>query len=56
MRGEILATGIHFKTDNETGLKIGKEIGKYIAETWMKKLKVYSSHVSTFRELIKYMQ
>jgi membrane-associated phospholipid phosphatase len=29
--------GIHFKTDNETGLKMGKDIGKYIAETWMKK-------------------
>ena len=28
--------GIHFKTDNETGLRMGKEIGKYIAETWMK--------------------
>ncbi|HLF46301.1 MAG TPA: phosphatase PAP2 family protein [Chitinophagaceae bacterium] len=29
--------GIHFKTDNETGLRMGKEIGKYIIETWMKK-------------------
>jgi hypothetical protein len=29
--------GIHFKTDNETGLKMGKQIGQYIAETWMKK-------------------
>ncbi len=29
--------GIHFKTDNETGLQMGKDIGKYIVETWMKK-------------------
>ena len=29
--------GIHFKTDNETGLQMGKEIGKFIVETWMKK-------------------
>jgi hypothetical protein len=29
--------GIHFKTDNETGLQMGRDIGKYIAETWMKK-------------------
>lgn len=29
--------GIHFKTDNETGLQMGKKIGKYIVETWMKK-------------------
>jgi membrane-associated phospholipid phosphatase len=29
--------GIHFRTDNETGLRMGKEIGKYIAEAWMKK-------------------
>lgn len=29
--------GIHFKTDNETGLSMGAAIGKYIAETWMKK-------------------
>jgi membrane-associated phospholipid phosphatase len=29
--------GIHFRTDNEVGLKLGKEIGKYVAETWMKK-------------------
>jgi len=29
--------GIHFKTDNETGLKLGKDIGKYIVETWMKR-------------------
>jgi membrane-associated phospholipid phosphatase len=29
--------GIHFKTDNETGLQMGKEVGKYIVETWMKK-------------------
>ncbi|CAN5508108.1 hypothetical protein BH10BAC2_BH10BAC2_37080 [soil metagenome] len=29
--------GIHFKTDNETGLIMGAAIGKYIAESWMKK-------------------
>ena len=29
--------GIHFKSDNEVGLKMGKDIGKYIVETWMKK-------------------
>ena len=29
--------GIHFKTDNETGLQMGKDIGKYVVETWMKK-------------------
>ena len=28
--------GIHFRTDNETGLQMGKELGKYIVETWMK--------------------
>lgn len=29
--------GIHFRTDNNTGLKMGKEIGEYVVETWMKK-------------------
>lgn len=29
--------GIHFRTDNETALKMGEELGKYIVETWMKK-------------------
>jgi len=29
--------GIHFRIDNETGLLMGKEIGKYVVETWMKK-------------------
>lgn len=29
--------GIHFRSDNETGLRMGKEIGKYITEIWMKK-------------------
>ena len=28
--------GIHFRTDNETGLTIGRKIGKYVVETWMK--------------------
>jgi membrane-associated phospholipid phosphatase len=29
--------GIHFRVDNETGLHMGRELGKYIVETWMKK-------------------
>lgn len=29
--------GIHFRTDNETGLRMGRELGKYVAETWIKK-------------------
>jgi hypothetical protein len=29
--------GIHFRTDNEVGTKMGKELGQYIAETLMKK-------------------
>lgn len=29
--------GIHFRTDNEVGLKMGKEIGNYIVNAWMKK-------------------
>jgi membrane-associated phospholipid phosphatase len=28
--------GIHFRTDNEVGLQMGKAIGKYITENWMK--------------------
>jgi membrane-associated phospholipid phosphatase len=28
--------GIHFRTDNETGTQMGKEIGKYVVEEWMK--------------------
>jgi membrane-associated phospholipid phosphatase len=28
--------GIHFRTDNEVGLQMGKELGKYVVETWMK--------------------
>jgi membrane-associated phospholipid phosphatase len=28
--------GIHFRTDNESALKMGAEIGKYVVETWMK--------------------
>ena len=27
--------GIHFRTDNETALMMGRAIGKYIVETWM---------------------
>ena len=29
--------GIHFRTDNETGLLMGKQIGNYVVEKWMKK-------------------
>lgn len=29
--------GIHFRTDNETGLSFGKTIGNYIIESWNKK-------------------
>lgn len=29
--------GIHFKTDDEVGLKMGDAIGKYVVETWMNK-------------------
>ncbi|HZV70850.1 MAG TPA: phosphatase PAP2 family protein [Saprospiraceae bacterium] len=28
--------GIHFRTDNETGLRMGEALGKYIVERWMK--------------------
>ncbi len=31
--------GIHFKTDNEVALKMGKQLGKYVAESWMKENK-----------------
>jgi hypothetical protein len=29
--------GIHFRTDNEAALRMGKDLGKYVVETWMKK-------------------
>jgi membrane-associated phospholipid phosphatase len=29
--------GIHFRTDNEAGLEMGKQLGKYIYDTWMSK-------------------
>jgi membrane-associated phospholipid phosphatase len=29
--------GIHFRTDNETALKMGNDLGKYIVDSWMKK-------------------
>jgi membrane-associated phospholipid phosphatase len=29
--------GIHFRTDNETALRMGAAMGKYITEAWMKK-------------------
>jgi hypothetical protein len=28
--------GIHFKTDNEVALRMGKQLGNYVVETWMK--------------------
>ena len=27
--------GIHFRTDNEVGLRLGKEVGRYVVQTWM---------------------
>lgn len=29
--------GIHFRTDNETALKMGDAVGSYVVKTWMKK-------------------
>lgn len=29
--------GIHFKTDNEIALKMGRDLGRYIVETWINK-------------------
>ena len=29
--------GIHFRTDNEVALAMGRSLGKYVVETWMKK-------------------
>jgi membrane-associated phospholipid phosphatase len=29
--------GIHFRTDNESALQMGREMGKYIVEAWMRK-------------------
>jgi hypothetical protein len=29
--------GIHFKSDNEVGLQMGKDIGKYVVQEWLKK-------------------
>jgi membrane-associated phospholipid phosphatase len=29
--------GIHFRTDNESALRMGNDLGKFIVETWMKK-------------------
>ncbi|MES2374762.1 MAG: phosphatase PAP2 family protein [Bacteroidota bacterium] len=29
--------GIHFRVDNETGLVLGREVGKYVFDQWMKK-------------------
>lgn len=29
--------GIHFRTDNEVGLQLGRNVGKYIVERWMEK-------------------
>jgi membrane-associated phospholipid phosphatase len=35
--------GIHFRTDNETALSMGREMGKYIVETWMDKEAIVKS-------------
>ncbi|RFS17767.1 phosphatase PAP2 family protein [Emticicia sp. C21] len=29
--------GIHFRTDNEVGLELGRNVGKYVVEKWMEK-------------------
>lgn len=29
--------GIHFRTDNEVGLQLGRNVGKYVVERWMEK-------------------
>ncbi len=29
--------GIHFRTDNEVGLQLGRDVGKYVVERWMEK-------------------
>jgi len=29
--------GIHFRTDNETGLEFGRKIGNYIIDNWNKR-------------------
>jgi len=29
--------GIHFRTDNAVGLQMGREIGKYVVQAWMKR-------------------
>lgn len=31
--------GIHFKTDNEVGLEMGRKLGTYVVNEWMKKTK-----------------
>lgn len=31
--------GIHFKVDNEDGLKLGRAVGKYVVDVWMKEMK-----------------
>jgi membrane-associated phospholipid phosphatase len=38
--------GIHFKSDNEVGLRMGRDLGKYIAETWMNELATSNRSVS----------
>jgi membrane-associated phospholipid phosphatase len=37
--------GIHFRTDNETALVMGRAIGKYVVETWMKNSKSIANAV-----------
>lgn len=29
--------GIHFRTDNEVGLQMGRELGRFVVQTWMNK-------------------
>lgn len=39
--------GIHFRTDNEIALKMGRELGKYVVDTWMKKTLPGSNSLSS---------
>jgi membrane-associated phospholipid phosphatase len=39
--------GIHFRTDNEVALTMGKELGRYVVETWMKETLPSSNSLSS---------
>jgi membrane-associated phospholipid phosphatase len=44
--------GIHFRTDNESALEMGTEIGKYVVETWMKPQKAATGDKIISKSLI----